>query len=79
MNDRRSAQLALLRILLVVSAIVVVPMLGGAIAGLVADGIARTSPMFALIGFGIGNLIAIVGVWLFIRSGLRRRGDPDAR
>ncbi|MFN2483933.1 MAG: hypothetical protein ABR509_03220 [Candidatus Limnocylindria bacterium] len=71
-------QIDLLRILLVVTAILVVPMLGGAVAGLIADRVARTSPMFTLIGFGIGNLFAIVGIWLLIRGGGRSKGDPDA-
>ena len=73
-----TVQLNLLRVLLVVTAIMVVPMLGGAVAGLVVDAMAGTSPAFALIGFGIGNLVAIIGIWLFIRAALRRRGDTEA-
>ncbi len=73
-----TVQINLLRILLAVTAIMVVPMLGGAIAGLVVDGVLRTSSIYALIGFGIGNLVAFVGIWLFIRAAQRRRDDTEA-
>ena len=58
----------LVKILGQVTAIVAIPMVGGAVAGLVLDGVLGTSPLFVLIGFGVGNLIAIGGIWLFIRA-----------
>lgn len=58
----------LVKILGQVTAIVAIPMVGGAVAGLVLDGVLGTSPLFVLIGFGVGNLIAIGGIWLFIRT-----------
>lgn len=58
----------LIRILGQVSAIVVIPMVGGAVAGLVLDGLLDTSPLYVLSGFVVGNLAAIGGIWLFIRA-----------
>ena len=54
--------------------ILLIPMVGGAVAGIVLDTILGTSPICVLSGFGVGNLIAIVGIWLYIRSGMRRYG-----
>lgn len=50
-----------------VSVIVAVPMVGGAVAGMLFDGMQGTSPLFVLSGFVVGNLVAIVGVWLYVR------------
>lgn len=47
------------------------------IIGLVMDSVLQTSPMFVLIGFGIGNVVAFIGIWLFIRAGMRRRDDTE--
>ena len=44
------------------------------VVGIVVDSVLRTSPMFVLIGFGLGNVIAFLGIWLFIRAGLRQKG-----
>lgn len=57
----------LIKILGHVSAIVVIPILGGAVAGIVLDKILGTSPICVLSGFAVGNLIAILGIWLYIR------------
>lgn len=66
--------IGLVKILGQVTLILVVPMAGGAVAGIVLDAILGTTPICVLSGFGIGNLIAIVGIWLYIRSGMRRYG-----
>lgn len=66
----------LIKILGQVSAIVVLPMLGGTVAGLLLDGQLGTSPMYVLGGFGVGNLVAIAGIWLFIRA-FGRRNDAS--
>jgi F0F1-type ATP synthase assembly protein I len=57
-----------LKVLGHVTLIVAVPLLGGAIAGIVLDAILGTSPLFVLSGFAAGNLVAIVGVGLYIRA-----------
>jgi hypothetical protein len=50
----------------------VIPMVGGAVAGLVIDGMLETSPIFVLIGLGMGTLISSIGIWLLIRAGVRK-------
>ena len=47
------------------------------VVGIVVDAVLHTSPMFVLIGFGIGNVVAFIGIWLFIRAGMRRRDDTE--
>ena len=69
----------LVRILGQVTAIVAIPMVGGAVAGLVLDGILETSPLFVLIGFGVGNLLAIGGIWLYIRAHTASERGGDVR
>jgi hypothetical protein len=64
--------IGLVKILGQVTAIVAIPMVGGAVAGLIVDAWLGTSPLCVLGGFAIGNLVAIVGIWLFIRSHQRR-------
>ena len=64
--------LGLIKILGQVTAIMVIPLVGGVVAGLVADGILGTSPLYVLIGLGGGTLVAAIGIWLLIRSGVRR-------
>jgi F0F1-type ATP synthase assembly protein I len=68
--------IGLIKILGQVSAIVMIPMLGGAVAGIVVDRILHTSPLFVLSGFAAGNLIAIVGIWLYIRVHTRAGAPP---
>ena len=62
----------LIRILGQVSAIVVIPMVGGAVAGLLLDAWLGTSPLCVLSGFAVGNVVAIGGIWLYIRAHGRR-------
>ena len=70
--------IGLLKILGQVTLILVVPMVGGAVAGIGLDAILGTTPICVLSGFGVGNLIAIVGIWLYIRSGMRRYGTGSS-
>ena len=64
--------LGLIKILGQVTAIMVISLVGGVVAGLVLDGMLRTSPLYALIGLGGGTLVAAIGIWLLIRAGVRK-------
>jgi hypothetical protein len=64
--------LGLIKILAQVTAIMVIPLVGGAVAGLVVDGNLGTSPLYVLVGLGVGTLIAAIGIWLLIRAGVRK-------
>jgi F0F1-type ATP synthase assembly protein I len=64
--------LGLVKILAQVTAIMVIPMVGGAVAGLILDGMLGTSPLCVLSGLAIGSLISAIGIWLLIRSGVRK-------
>jgi hypothetical protein len=64
--------LGLIRILGQVTAIMVIPLVGGAVGGLILDGVLGTSPLFVLIGLGLGTLISAIGIWLLIRAGVRK-------
>jgi NhaP-type Na+/H+ or K+/H+ antiporter len=68
----------LIKIMGLVTLIMVVPMVGGAVSGLVLDELLGTSPLLVLIGVGVGTLIAAIGIWLLIRIGVRR-GYTDGR
>jgi NhaP-type Na+/H+ or K+/H+ antiporter len=68
----------LAKILGLVTLIMVVPMMGGAVAGLVLDRALGTSPLLVLLGVVVGTLIAAIGIWLLIRAGARR-GYTDGR
>jgi hypothetical protein len=68
----------LVKILGLVTLIMVIPLMGGAVAGLVLDKVLDTSPMLVLLGVGVGTLIAAIGIWLLIRAGVRR-GYTDGR
>jgi len=62
-----------------VSLRVIVPLLGGVIAGLVADGIGDTAPRFVLIGLAGGTLVSAVWLRSFITSNVARlRRERDA-
>ena len=62
-----------------VSLRVVVPLLCGVIAGLVADSIGRTAPQFVLIGMAGGTLVSILLLRAFIVStAARMRRERDA-
>jgi hypothetical protein len=62
----------LIKILGLVTLIMVLPMVGGSVAGLVLDRVYGTSPLLVLLGLAVGSLIAAIGVWLLIRAGVRR-------
>ena len=64
--------LGLVKIMGLVTVILVVPMVGGAVAGLILDRMLGTSPLLVLSGLGVGTLIAAIGIWLLIRAGVRR-------
>ena len=70
--------MGLVKIMGLVTLIMVVPMMGGAVAGLVLDGLMGTSPLLVLSGVVVGTLIAAIGIWLLIRAGARR-GYTDGR
>ena len=55
-----------------VSLRVILPLLGGAIAGMVADGVGQTAPLFVLIGLAGGTLVSILWLRAFIVSGAER-------
>ena len=70
----------LVKILGLVTLIMVIPIVGGSVAGLVLDGLFGTSPLLVLIGLAVGSLMAAIGIWLLIRAGVRRGytdGGPD--
>ena len=62
----------LIKILGLVTLIMVIPMVGGSVVGLVLDRVFGTSPLLVLLGLAVGSLIAAIGVWLLIRAGVRR-------
>ena len=64
------------RILGEVTLIMLVPMLGGVVFGLVLDAQAGTSPIFVLSGLVVGSLTSVIGIWLYIR--VRRPRPPGA-
>ena len=65
-------QMGLVKILAQVTAIMVIPIMGGAVAGLILDRNLETSPLLVLIGLAGGTLIAAIGIWLLIRAGVRK-------
>ena len=68
------------RVLGQVSMIVALPVLGGVVAGLIADAMLRTSPLFVLSGLAIGTLVTVIWLRGFITSNVTRlRGtEPPA-
>ncbi len=75
--------MGLVKILGQVTAIMVIPMVGGAVAGIAIDANQGTSPLFVLIGLAVGTLISAIGIWLLIRAGVRKgytdgQRRPDA-
>jgi hypothetical protein len=62
----------LVKIMGLVTLIMVIPIVGGSVAGLVLDGVFGTSPLLVLIGLAVGSLISATGIWLLIRAGARR-------
>ena len=71
--------MGLVKILAQVTAIMVIPMVGGAVAGLVIDGMQGTSPLYVLIGLAVGTLISALGIWLLIRAGVRKGYTDGSR
>ena len=63
--------MGLVKILGQVTAIMVIPIVGSVVAGLILDGILATSPLLVLVGLVVGTVLAAVGIWLLIRSGVR--------
>ncbi len=62
-----------------VSLRVIVPLLGGVIAGLVADNMGHTAPQFVLLGMAAGTLVSILLLRAFIVStAARMRRERDA-
>ena len=64
--------MGLVKILVQVTAIMVIPIMGGAVAGLVLDRNLDTSPLLVLSGLAGGTLISAIGIWLLIRAGVRK-------
>ena len=64
--------MGLVKILGQVTAIMVIPIIGGAVAGLILDRNLDTSPLLVLSGLAAGTLIAAIGIWLLIRAGVRK-------
>jgi hypothetical protein len=62
----------LVKILGQVTLIMVIPMVGGTVAGLILDRILDTTPLLALSGLAAGTLVSAIGIWLLIRAGVRR-------
>ncbi len=60
------------RVLAQVSMIVALPVLGGVVAGLIADAMLRTSPLLVLSGLAIGTLVTIFWLRGFITSNVAR-------
>lgn len=62
----------LIKIMGLVTLIMVIPIVGGSVAGLVLDRIFGTSPLLVLLGLAVGSLLAAIGIWALIRAGVRR-------
>jgi len=62
----------LIKVFGLVTAIMVIPMVGGAVAGLILDETLGTAPLYVLIGLAVGTLISAIGIGLVLREGARR-------
>ena len=69
--------MGLVKILAQVTAIMVIPIVGGAVAGIMIDMSQGTSPLFVVLGLLLGSAVSAVGIWLLIRAGTR--GEQVAR
>jgi len=65
------------RVLAQVTLIVVLPLVGGVIAGLVADGNLGTAPLFVLSGLAIGTLVTALWLRWFITTNMARLRGED--
>lgn len=65
------------RVLAQVTLIVVLPLMGGVIVGLVADGNLGTAPLFVLSGLAIGTLVTALWLRWFIRTNMARLRGGD--
>lgn len=68
------------RVLALVSLMVALPLLGGAIIGLVADNVLATTPLYTLIGLALGSLISAVLILRYVTTNaarLRAGASPD--
>lgn len=61
----------LIKILGQVTAIMVIPMVGGAVIGLVIDTMLGTTPLSVLAGLAVGTVVSALGIWWLVRSGQR--------
>jgi hypothetical protein len=64
--------MGLVKLMGLVTVIMVIPIVGGAVVGLILDGMLATRPLLVLAGLAVGTLIAATGIWLLIRAGVRR-------
>ena len=74
--------IGLVKILGLVTLIMVIPIVGGTVAGLILDRMLASSPLLVLAGLAVGTLIAAIGIWLLIRAGVRRGytgGGPSGK
>lgn len=62
-----------------VSLRVIVPLLAGVIAGLVADSIGQTAPRYVLIGLAAGTLVSALWLRAFIGSNVARMRRESER
>lgn len=68
----RLTPIGLVKILGLVTLIMVIPMMGCTVAGLILDGMLGTSPVLVLAGVAVGTLTSAIGIGLLIRAGARR-------
>jgi hypothetical protein len=66
------------RVLGQVTLIVALPLIGGVVAGLIADGALGTSPLFVLSGLAIGSLVTVLWLRGFITSNVARMRTTQA-
>jgi hypothetical protein len=72
--------MGLVKILGQVTAIMMIPIFGSAVAGLILDKMLASSPLLVLVGLAVGTVIAAIGIRLLIRAGVRKgfsEGGPN--
>ncbi len=70
-NMTQLTPMGLVKILGQVTAIMVIPIVGSVVVGLVLDRVLASSPLLVLVGLAVGTIIAATGIWLLIRAGVR--------